>query len=137
MELKDLIGKHMLTGVDIGSRVRHPYKDEEYTENCQTISFVLDGVTYTVIENPDDGYRSSMREIITDSIVVENTFAPVEVLGVMRQRDEYGNVSDALDLLDTTTAKVVLSAGTNNTDDYYPCFVAEFMPENMAINQGK
>ena len=136
MELKDLIGKHMLTGVNMGSRVHHPYKDEEYTENCQTISFVLDGVTYTVIENPDDGYRSSMREIITDSIVVENTFAPVEVLGVMRENDCF-ETFDVLDLIDTTTKLLVLSAGTANTSDYYPCFVAEFMPENMAINQGK
>lgn len=135
MELKDLIGKHMLTGVDMGSQVHHPYKDEEYTENCQTISFVLDGVTYTVIEDPEDGYRSSMREIIIDGIVVENTFAPVEVLGVMRQQDKYGYKNEILDLLDTITAKVVLSAGTENTDDYYPCFVAEYTPENMAVNK--
>ncbi len=31
-------------------------------------------------------------------------------------------------------ANVVLEVGTDNSDDYYPSFVANFQPENMATN---
>ena len=40
-----------------------------------------------------------------------------------------------LELLDCKTGKTVLEVGTENTDDYYPCFVANWSPENMACNQ--
>jgi hypothetical protein len=40
-------------------------------------------------------------------------------------------------MLDVTTGKVVFEVGTEDIDDYYPGFVVEFNPENMAINQRK
>lgn len=44
------------------------------------------------------------------------------------------SVSDILELIDIANGKVVLACGTRNTDDYYPCYVAGFHPENMACN---
>lgn len=134
MELQDLLGKHMLSGVDMGHEsIKNTWGDD--FESCQTLNFTLDGVTYSAIEDPSDGYRSSMNEIRVTDAPAKNTFAPQEVLGVMRRDDDYKN--DVLDLIDTTTGKVVLSVGTTNTDDYYPSFEAVFAPENMAINAGK
>jgi hypothetical protein len=101
-------------------------------EDCQVINFVLDGVTYTAIEDPNDGYRSTMREIATSDKSVSNTFTGQEVLAKMRENDKYEH--DILDLIDVVTGKVVLSVGTGNTDDYYPYWVAEFTPENMGAN---
>ena len=43
--------------------------------------------------------------------------------------------NDVLELLDCKTGKTVLEVGTENTGDYYPCFVANWSPENMACNQ--
>lgn len=134
MELKDLVGKHLLSGVDItNQRIKESYGDG--FEDAQCISFCLDGVVYTAIEDPDDGYRSSMRDIMqTEFVKLNNTFEPQEVMATHRTEGEYSH-DDTLVLTDTTTGKVVLEVGTDNSDDYYPCFVASFTPENMAINK--
>jgi hypothetical protein len=132
MELKDLVGKHILSGVDMNNESIKQWGN--YFEDCQVINFVLDGITYTAIEDPDDGYRSTMRKIVTSDKVVSNIFAGQEVLAKMRENDRYQE-NDILDLVDVVTGKIVLSVGTGNTNDYYPYWVAEFTPENMGVNE--
>lgn len=129
MELNELVGMHQLTGVDLDNASIKTWGDN--FENCQVINFVLDGQTYTATEDPEDGYRSCMREIVASDHEVKNKFS-CEVLGKMRE-DKYEK-NDVLELIDAITGKVVLSVGTGNTDDYYPYWVAEFTPENMASN---
>ncbi len=121
MNLMDLIGLKELTGVDF---------DTESTNDAQTIYFVLDGKTYAASEDPVDGYRSCMKDIIESKYKVKNKFRPCRVLGTMRDGG-----CDILDFIDVKTGKVVLSVGTDDADDYYPCWVARFTPENMWINR--
>lgn len=133
MELKELCGEHLLSGVDRDTkRVKESWGDG--FENCDSISFALDGVIYTAVEDPSDGYRSSMRELLVGGEPIKNTFAPVLVIGRMREDGEYHEVNDVLELVDACTGKPVLCVGTGNTDDYYPYWVAEWSPENMACN---
>lgn len=131
MTLNDLVGRHLLSGVDRGSGVKGEYDDHA----PETFTFVLDGVAYTATEDPDDGYRSSMEDIVVGG-EVKNMFAPCAVLARMRPHGEFDN-NDVLELIDETTGKVVLSVGTANADDYYPWWVAEWSPENMAANADK
>lgn len=133
IELKTLTGIHKLSGVD---RDRQAIKSEwgDYNEDCDVISFVLDGKTYTATEDPSDGYRSCMKSLLASNIKVKNKFKPHRVMCQMRGDSEYGERNDILDIVDVKTGKVVLSVGTGNYDDYYPYFVAEFNPENLAIN---
>ncbi len=135
MELTDLVGKHLMTGVNQGER---PIKsDYAGYENCDTITFELDGVAYQATEDPQDGYRSCMRELdIVPTSAITNRFSPAEVMCVMRKLP-YRDEDDILDCYDTSTGKVVLSVGTDDSDNYYPVWVAEFTPENMAINANK
>lgn len=129
MELQELVGLHKLSGVDMSNeKIKEEWGDS--FEDCQVINFILDKKTYTAIEDPSDGYRSSMREIKLSKVVIKNVFKPVKVMGVMRQDTS----DDVIDFFDVKTGKVVLSVGTENLDDYYPGFVAFFNPENMAIN---
>ena len=130
MELKELIGEHKLSGVEFGE-----VKDDYYSDST-VIHFILDGIVYSAVENPSDGYRSSLREIFINKNrnVVKNKFEPVEVLATMRKDSHYEN-NDVLDFYDIKTSKIVLSVGTKNYDDWYPSFVANFNPENMIINQ--
>jgi hypothetical protein len=130
MELEDLVGKHILSGVDEDSKSIERYGS---LENCNVINFVLDGTTYSATEDPEDGYRSSMDEIIVSDFTVKNSFAGIEVLGIMRGTTDYSK-NDVIDFFDTKNGKLVLSVGTENTDDYYPSFVASFVPENMSVN---
>jgi hypothetical protein len=126
VELEDLIGKRMLSGVDFVD-AREIFGDQY---DARAISFILDGITYTAVKDPRGGYRSTMLDIRVSSIELKNTFSPCEVLCMMRL--EYD--TNILDAIDTTTCKVVLSIGTDFSGDYYPCFVAEFTPENLSVN---
>lgn len=128
-----LLGPHLLSGVEMANEKVKLEWDESY-EDCQTISFIIDGQTYTAIENPDDGYRSSMGYLRRSDVILANTFSPQPVIGRMRL-PEYGQVNDTLEFLDANNRKLVLAVGTDNIDDYYPCFVAEWIPENMTVNQ--
>ena len=134
-KLEDLVGEHILDGVDT-------YQEKVPTyfgrfEDANFIKFRLDGIVYVAIENPDDGYRSSMDKIYIATSkkdrIIKNAFTGCRVLGAMKK--ERGYQHDVLQLTDMVTGKVVLEVGTYNSDDYYPYFVSTFTPENMAINQ--
>ncbi len=128
IELKDLVGPHKLSGVDVSNvNVKNEYGGE--MEDCQCISFVIDGKTCTAIENPDDGYRSSMREIRVNLAPLKNTFEPIDV--ICRYKTDHE--SDILEIIDVKNDKVVLEVGTDNTDDYYPYFVCNWIPENLSV----
>ena len=151
MELKDLVGEHILSGVDMTSK---PYWGYRYQDcqvinfvldgitysaiedpDCQVIDFVLDGITYSAIEDLDDGYRTMMGEIkVITEPVVSNAFPGQEVVARMLPDSKYEK-NEVLEIIDIRTGKTVLQVGTANTDDYYPYFVAEFTPENMFINK--
>lgn len=131
MELKDLVGKHKLSGVDKETDLEFPDAD--------SISFILDGKTYTAMEDVEhiyiDKYRNSSRmgEIKQTDKKVKNTFSPVDVIAILRPlKSEH-----ILDIVDIDTARVVLSVGTGDYYEYEPYFIANFYPGNMIINQGR
>lgn len=66
--------------------------------------------------------------------MVANRFPPVRVVGVYKRDGDWGGACDILQLVDVVTGQVVLEVGTDNTDDYYPSFVADFRPQAMAVN---
>jgi hypothetical protein len=121
VRLEDLVGEHVLDGVD--------YSVEGFGL-ANALRFRLDGVVYVAIEDEQDGYRSMLDRIIVEAdAVVKNTFPATRVLACLSADD------GLLDLLDVVTQKVVLQVGTDHSEDYYPRFVASFMPEHLAVNQ--
>lgn len=129
-ELKDLVGEHILTGVDMSQLAPGEVGYNNSYDASQCINFVLDGVTYTAIEDPDDGYRSSMADLIVSDHKVTNTFDGVRVVG----RIAYDNV---IEFTAVENGKKVLSVGTDESDGYYPSFVAYWQPENLPQNEKK
>lgn len=129
---EQLYGLHTLTGVDFSEKSIMNTWGTEY-ENCQVVNFVLDGVTYSAIEDPEDGYRSSMREIRVVNHGIANPFPSIQVIAVEMRNCGRGDCM-GIDFYDIANGKLVLSVGTNNTDDYYPSFVADFNPKNMSTN---
>lgn len=137
IEIKSLVGKYILSGVDEFTRKMEGSFWGNF-EDCQCINFALDGKTYTAIEDPDDGYRSSLNKIIESDEKIENVFAPTEVMVSYREKNEYGEGEcEILDFVDIKNGKRVLEIGTDYTDDYYPCFIACWTPENLSINEEK
>lgn len=133
MELEDLVGKHTLYGVDLFNKAVRGWCDVD--EDAQHCLFKLGDQSYVVVEDPSDGYRSCMREIQRCFGDPTNLFPGEEVLARMDTHDdEWNQENDTLELVSVVTRKVVLRVGTDNCDDYYPYFVANFMPENMSIN---
>ena len=133
MELKALVGEHLLDAVDFSNEQVKAWKDR--FEFCQVIRFRLDGNVYMAVEDPDDGYRSHMQDLtIVEDATMKNVFAPVKVVGRHREQGRYGGEDDVLELVDADTGKVVLEVGTKSVDDYYPYFVASFHPEALTLN---
>ena len=136
MELNELKGKYMLDAVDFTDEQIKSWGD--MYEDCEVCRFRLDGVVYMAAEDPDDGYRSHMRDLVVDdSANMKNVFPSIEVLARHRteQKTSYSTQeSDVLELVDTTTGEIVLTVGTENTGDYYPYFVANFVPASMVTN---
>jgi len=133
MELKDLVGEHLLDAVDFSDEQVKTWGDS--FESCQVMRFRLDGKCYIATENPDDGYRSSMNELaVSDDAEMKNVFEPLKVSGRHRTKGQYGDEDDVLELIDAVTGKTVIEVGTCSIDDYYPGFVASFHPEAMAHN---
>jgi hypothetical protein len=127
--LEDLVGEHLLSAVDMDTEQVQQWDD--CFEDCQVIRFRLDGKTYTAVEDPSDGYRSSMKYIAVTDDPIKNSFAPVRVLARMKPNDDYYYVNDVLEFIYLGNGQVVLEVGTRNVDDYYPSFVGSFYPENM------
>ena len=130
--LEQLCGEHVLDAVDMSNEQVKTWGDN--FESAQVMRFRLDGKVYTAVEDPDDGYRSSMDKLFMSDDPIKNAFAECRVVGKKKSDDEYGK-NDTLELIDCVTGKTVLEVGTDNSDDYYPSFVASFHPENMASNR--
>ena len=126
MELKDLAGKRrQLSGVD--------YAAGKYAENIGiSIMFCLDGVTYVAIEDPDDGYRSYMKDLAVSDTPCKNVFTPEDVICQYKGGDD-----DILYIKNPLTLNVILKIGTADTYDYYPTCIMEYRPENLQCNEGR
>ena len=122
MELKDLIGLHELSGVDT-----------TIEGDAEVVRFVLDGKTYKATEDPNDGYRSYLKELEVTDEVTSNNFPPQKVLGKMKGDDTH-LVHDIIQFIDVITSKIVLEVGTDESDSYYPYCVLYWSPENLACN---
>ena len=117
-----LLGPHVLTGCDECSE--HPL-----FPYANSLAFKLDGVALFAIEDPDDGYRSALSDILVcPDATISNTFAACDVMG------RYGKEDTLIELVDRITGKVVITIGTDNSDYYYPSFIGSFDPTAMAVN---
>lgn len=134
IELKQLTGKHYLTGVDYGVEQIKQYDWSEEMEDAQVIKFELDGKTYIATEDPGDGYRSQLKTVFVTKEKCKNRFKKVLVFGVMKSDSSYQK-NDTIMFYDIEANGIVLEIGTDNIDDYYPSFVGVFRPENLIHNK--
>lgn len=135
MELKDLTGRHVLSGIETGNAMFET--SPGYMEDAQYVKFCLDGVCYMAVEDPEDGYRSCCKELVISDEPCKIALPNVLVVGRMDDSNALYQDDDILVLTDVESGLDVLRIGTANTCDYYPCYVAEWMPENLACNRGR
>ena len=111
VELESLVGLHYLSGVDRTTTRYHAYGD--VYEDAAVLNFVLDGKTYSAIEDTNDGYRSMLDEIRVSDEKLDNIFERVAVFVIMRHKQDYQE-DRVLDFYDVFNNKIVLSIGTAN-----------------------
>lgn len=134
MKLMDLVGTHVFSGIE--TRNREMLKWGRY-EDCRYVKFILDGVTYMALEDPDDGYRSYMEELKVVDEPCKTKLPDIPVYCKYRSTTEDNCAADLLDFYDGANDKCFLTIGTENTDDYYPYCVLRYRPEKLWVNDGK
>jgi hypothetical protein len=127
------LGNHVLSGFD---NTIEKEQNDSWSDTFQVVKFVLDGKTYKASEDPADGYRSYLNDLIIINEKITNTFPPHDVIGKMIA-DNPSQINDIIEFIDILTNKTVLEIGTADTDDYYPYCVMKWSPENLAINNCK
>lgn len=136
VQLKDLVGTTILQGCEWGKVERGRYNGE--VDVIDVIHFQLGPTTYSMYEDPDDGYRSHLGKIEVDQHEITNTFAPCVVVcthhTITHGQYENGKAVDILEIRCAETGKLIIEVGTDNTDDYYPSCVMSFNPENLPHN---
>ena len=135
MKWESLHGEWTLMSIRVDAR--HPFNE---TANGTAIYLSKKGVDKTifVFEDENDGYRSSattpiVMEAPLDEVCNYPEYVRVPVV-VSELKGDYGK-SEGIELRDARNGKVVLRLGTDNSDDYYPCFVSEWKPDNIDVNQ--
>ena len=106
--------------------------------SVQHLYYVLDGVVFEVLEDPDDGYRSHMAGVLArsdrDYSFYDKPFARIQIEKIS---DDVGS-QDAVEkmhgyrLVDVEDGHVWLMFGTEWYDDYYPMFRFEYKPKDEA-----
>jgi hypothetical protein len=111
-------------------------------------TFKVDDIVFKVLEDPNDGYRSCLGTIDYtnehNSIFFGTPVARVRIETYdsaepdgRPDRNERGEDDDDYDhgvcqgyrLVDVTDSHVWLEFGTDNYDDYYPCFIFRHVPK--------
>ena len=116
LNIEAFVGNHILNAV-------------QYGENGNGI-FSIDGASYEVVEDPDDGYRSYMDEVKAIEPIREMYSVPVVVAPIGDPAKE------GLVFIDKRSMRPVLSFGTDYYEDYYPCYFFDYTPQNIAENGG-
>lgn len=129
--LKDLCGFHLLQGFELTKQKADGYC---IVDECNVVKFMLDGVTYIAVENPDDGYRSYCDGIKISEEKPMYSIPDCEVICKMKP-DGCFDEHDVLIGVDAHTGLVVFEVGTLCVNDYYPYCHFEYHPENMYCNR--
>lgn len=127
MSWDDLLGDRVLMA--IRTDVRHPFDPD-----ASGVALDLGDLTVFVFEDPDDGYRSSAGAPLTaKASMYEYAGSPTYIRAPVTIT-AWGEHGTGIILTDRRNGKVVLRLGTDESDDYYPCFVCDWRPQDLADN---
>lgn len=132
MRLTDLIGLREFSGFD-SYTVKMPDENKFSFRthiDAKCVDFIMDGKTYTVMENPY--WSDEIYPIIISDKNVINKFPPIKVFGVARGGDEIYFDDPLIDFYDISNSKLVFCVGIKSRCDDTPAFDANFYRRNVA-----
>jgi len=123
MELINLVNSKHLEGVD-----------KVNIGDANGILFKLDGVSYLALEDEINGYRSCMKELQEVNFYPNNSFEPVPIFCNHKTKGEYNGKANILEIYNKSGG-IILRIGTDNIDNYYPCYLENYYPENISTKE--
>jgi hypothetical protein len=97
--------------------------------------FQLGSVVFEVLEDEQDGYRSTMGLV---KVVDTNAQrVPGNYMGGVKIVKHSLSDFDGYNIVDENDGHVWLTFGTTDIDDYYPCFTFNFYPKPNLVEQIK
>lgn len=91
-------------------------------------------LAFEVVEDPDDGYRSALKEVVQVPLDGLIFFAePVVTLTVRSEGDNEKRPQFDGDHLVDDDGHIWLRFGTDHYDDYYPSFTFEYDPPKTVV----
>jgi hypothetical protein len=128
-DLSDFVGEYIFTLI--------PDSSETDEWDATIVSFGLDKMVIFVHEDPSDGYRSHVGDVIVTGLVdtpkVHNRILPVDQYVICEFSDS--SDEDILRIRSVKTGLLIFEIGTDNADDYYPSFIWNYHPQNLDANQ--
>ena len=127
-QLSDLVGEHLMEAVP-RLDLRHPFDPD-----ATGAAFTLSENTYLVFEDPNDGYRSAAAPLLGfagsayqlgGEYRTEYLRPPLKVVCTME-----GEGGEVLTMRDER-GQIVFEVGTDNSDDYYPSYIARWSPPGV------
>lgn len=137
VRLESVAGLHVLDG-----RAEWVERNGHF-ENSRHVAYRLDGLWYVFAEDPSDGYRSSLGSVhvLPDEELPApggsvSRWSPPTVVMIHHSRgrmadSHYNRDENVVRAFDESTGLQVLMVGTENTNDYYPSFVAIWNPPRV------
>ncbi len=96
--------------------------------------FKVNDLVIQVVEDEDDGYRSYLGSVeVREGDVIKDLIFFKTPLATVLVRESTEHECDGYELVDSA-GHVWLSFGTDNRDDYYPSFCADWVPSNLHVN---
>jgi hypothetical protein len=127
-----LQGIEEVTDTKIWNIINKKFHNQYKSINDNLYSFMIDDEVYMVSEDPDDGYRSFMDSIYKiEGYKIKNRIPRTRVVC----RSDSNSYNNLIHFNDCITKKDVLIFGTDHSDTYYPYYVWDFMPQNLACNK--
>lgn len=89
-------------------------------------------IAFEAVENPDDGYRSyfgCFKNTAVDNIFFQAPIARVVLEDITLSQEGNDDEFTGWQLRDVENGHVWLRVGTSYVDNYYPCFVFRYAPD--------
>lgn len=106
---------------------------EYYGADSGDNTFMVDNIVFKILEDPNDGYRSTLGAIDYteqhNSIFFKTPVARVRIETYDAPSEDGFGVNQGYRLVDAEDGHVWLEFGTHNYDDYYPMFIFRHMPK--------
>jgi len=114
-------GRHILSGVSYGND----------SEGFSMIQFMLDGISYDAVCDPDDGYRSSLGGVYLSEKPCPKNLPNIKV--EIKETQKETNINGIIFTIEDKRRpkKPILIIGTNYDDKWYPSCVMDYTPENL------